>query len=490
MSAVVGLNPTGANSRGTALDPATKTRKPIGAGSSSSTAVVGTPAMVAGLREAFSLRDDPELLDLTADTSRSSRPQLVVANSGDHPSSHHFLLSVFQDPSYDEFISLLDDPYYEPSDRLLVKYKDRILSHLLMSQRTMHFLSEGVPVSILNWLGTLPEFRGLGYAKRLMHVADQLMREDGSMLGMLRTRIPYFFRPHGWAVCGRHCHSVASSRDLLSVLRGRLDKRRSPRLNIRPWRQVELPALMRLYRLNTTNTIGTFERTEAYWRWLISRKTFDQIYVAIQGPAKMELDDTNSSIVGYAVTRDDEVIEMMTSPRHPSAAYQLLSRACSEAIERDYHHVIVHAPRNAPLHEPFLAAGGQCYDQLAQAGEVFMVKVLDPGAMLRMLAGRLHRRAEEAGLSRPCELGLSVEGARYRIVLTRRSVKVEEDRLGRSYLQCNDAELTRLLLGHLDLSVAVAEERMQASTAVAMEIGAILFPPLPIWRPPLDRLSY
>ena len=73
-------------------------------------------------------------------------------------------------------------------------------------------------------------------------------------------------------------------------------------------------------------------------------------------------------------------------------------------------------------------------------------------------------------------------------MLTRRSVKVGQSRLGRSYLTMNDADFTRLLLGHLDLEEAVAAGRVQTSTRVAQEAASILFPRLPLWRAPLDEV--
>jgi hypothetical protein len=63
-----------------------------------------------------------------------------------------------------------------------------------------------------------------------------------------------------------------------------------------------------------------------------------------------------------------------------------------------------------------------------------------------------------------------------------------QPRLNRSYLSCNGAEFTRLLLGHVDIDDAVAAGRLVASTRVAHETAQVLFPQVPFWRPPLDDL--
>lgn len=435
---------------------------------------------------------DPTLVGDPADLQL---PQLTLGTAGDHSAVYQFLMAVFQGPSRDSFLAGLDDPFYEPRDRLLIKQGPRILGHVHLTSRVMHFGSLQFPVTGLHWLGTIPEFRGCGLARQLLRAADDAMRTDQAMLGVLSTRIPHFFRSAGWAVCGRHSHARAGARDLLAQLSAKskpvLERdplASQPILTIRPWRQVELPALERIYTANTASAIGAYQRTEAYWRWLISRKNFDQIYVAIDGPERSDLDESTASIIGFVATKEDHIIELMTMPGLHCVAEQLLARACGEAIERDFHTVVLHAPPHDPLYKLFELAGGSLYQHEAHQGEVFMAKLLDPLGFLRALTPELHRRADEAGLPRPCELGLLVEGQKYCVTLTRRSAKIGVKKIGRSYLCCNQAEFTRLVLGHVDLDDAVSHGRLKASTRLAAETARILFPRLPFWRPPLDDL--
>ena len=118
-----------------------------------------------------------------------------------------------------------------------------------------------------------------------------------------------------------------------------------------------------------------------------------------------------------------------------------------------------------------------------------MAKLMNPIGFLKMLCPELHGRAEAAGLTRPCELGLVVDGEKYRLVVSRRSVKFGRHKIGRSYLACGGANVTRLLLGHLDIDEALADGRLRASTQLAAETARALFPRLPVWRPPLDEMS-
>jgi predicted N-acetyltransferase YhbS len=398
------------------------------------------------------------------------------------------LTSTLATASRDNLLASLDDPFYEPCHRLVIRHDGRMLSHVHLSPRTMRLEKLQLPVSVLSGLATWPEYRCLGLARRLLAAAEQTMASEGAALGMLRTSIPHFFRAAGWAVCGRHSISRARPRDLLAQLVPHPDLALEQGPLVRPWRQVELPALMRLYQSWSRSCSGTFERTEAYWRWLISRKHFDQIFVAIHGPDRQELDNVCLPIVGYVVVRGHEVLELVADPSHPRAAEQLLARACGESIERDFTTLVYHAPPNDALHDRFEAAGGTRIHHESASGEVFMVKPLDPMGVLREMCGQLHDRAEQRGLPRPCELGLLLHGQKHRLAITRRSVKLAGRRLGRSYLRMNDAEFTRLLLGHVRLDEAVANGRVEASTRVALDTAAALFPELPLWHSPLDEV--
>jgi predicted acetyltransferase len=420
---------------------------------------------------------------------------VVEAAAGDHGVVHQFLQSVFQAPSCDHFAAANEDPFYEPRDRLVVKDRHRILAHVHVAQREMHFGPFTLPVGGLSWLGTLPECRGRGLAQSLLASATSHMLADGAQLGLLRTRIPHFFRPQGWAACGRHSYSRAGARAVMARLAPLEWDLTTVAYRVRPWRQVELPALMRLYGNDSAGAFGPFVRSEAYWRWLLGSRTFDQVLVAVHGPDRCELADDPTSIVGYAITRENrcrpeqQVLELMVAPEHPAAAAHLLARACSEALEHDPHiSVALHASPEHPLHETFAAVGGHRHWHEVDQGEVTMVRLLDPKAFLGRMVPLWHARADAAHLDRPCELGLLVEGGRWQIVLTRRSAKLVSGKLGRSYLSCNWAELTRLLFGHSGADEPLAAGRLESSTRLAADIARVLFPKLPLWHSPLDTL--
>ena len=118
-----------------------------------------------------------------------------------------------------------------------------------------------------------------------------------------------------------------------------------------------------------------------------------------------------------------------------------------------------------------------------------MTRLMNPTGFLKLLCPELHLRAEAARMTRPCELGLLVEGEKYRLIVSRRSVKLSRNKIGRSYLACTMANFTRLVLGHFDLDDAIAAGRLRSSTQLATETARVLFPQLPLWRPPLDEVG-
>ena len=83
-----------------------------------------------------------------------------------------------------------------------------------------------------------------------------------------------------------------------------------------------------VYRHSAAGTWGALDRSEAYWRWLVGRKAHDELIVAIHGRDDWDVLERPAHIVGYAVTRGSQVIELATlpdvSPSRRSAARKSL----------------------------------------------------------------------------------------------------------------------------------------------------------------------
>ena len=314
---------------------------------------------------------------------------------------------------------------------------------------------------------------------------------------MLETNVPAFYQRHGWTLSHQPCYSTADARGILSylgthqprdrriVLDDQANSSANP-YNIRLWRHVEQDALIHLYNRHTAGCYGPLERNEDYWRWLFSRRGYDRIYVAINGPDKIELDQSLKAIVAYAIIKQGRILEIMTSPGHDQAGHQLVKRVCADVIEQEDGPIRIDAPPGDPLHAFMVSSGGHLHHQENHAGTYTMAKLFDSLAVLKALQKEINQRAHQANLNRPFELGLEIHGKWHQILFTPRSIKLVPGKSGRSHLRCDDSVLAQFLMGYLDVPQAVEEGLLQASTRVAAETAQVIFPRLPLWRPPLD----
>jgi len=416
---------------------------------------------------------------------RRVRSPVIPCTAREHVALSAFLAEIFGSGYPPKFQAALDDPFYEPCDRLLLRRMGRLVAHAHITHRAMQFGPLSLPVAGLDGLATEGDCRGQGLGTHLLMAAERKMAQSGALVGLLRTRVPHFFRRTGWALCGSGFRAAANPHRVLSrLLEQGLGLRRGGRIQVRPWRRWEEDAIARIYRQNLPGSFGLLERTRSYWHWLLERRAYDQFYVALDGPDLWDLKESSTQVVGYAAIRGERVIELMTAPGRRKAVMELLARTCGDAIEQDHRQIAMHAAVDSPALEYFRdgTESSPC-----EQPEVCMARLLDPLGLLRKLCAVFAQRAAVAGLARPVELGLLVDGRKYQIDIAG-SGRVTADSIGRSYLRLNVADFTRLVLGQLDWERALAENRVVPSTALAHDAARVLFPRLPYWRPLLDDL--
>jgi ribosomal protein S18 acetylase RimI-like enzyme len=398
----------------------------------------------------------------------------------------HFLTEIFGSGYPAEFQASLDDPFYTPSDRLLLRRMGCLIAHVHVTGRIMQFGSLSLPVAGMQGLATATNCRQQGLGTHLLLAAEKRMAQSGALVGLLRTRFPHFFRRTGWALCGGSSGCEASPHAVLArLLEQGLSLRRTARIPVRPWRRWEEDAIGRVYRQNLPGSYGMLERTRLYWHWLLERRAYDQFYVALDGPDLWDFKESSTRLVGYAAIKGKKIIELVTVPDRQKVAMELLARACGDAIEQDHCRIALHAPADSPLLGYFRGRLEPSPHWISDPTEYCMARLFNPLGILRMMCGVFVQRATEAGLGRPLELGLLVDGRKYQIEMLG-SGRATADTLGRSYLRLNVADFTRLVLGQLDWDRALVEGRVVPSTELAHDAGRVLFPPLPFWRPMLD----
>jgi predicted N-acetyltransferase YhbS len=409
---------------------------------------------------------------------RRGSVEYCLGTEADHEAVYQTLLHVFHGPDREAFLGALSDPVYRPDQRLLAKVDGRIVSHVHLTERQMRYGSVSIPANGVIWVGTLPEFRGMGFAQNLMRLASKRARENGFVLQVLTTGMPQFYRPLGWGVCGRQTFAQTMSRNLPQVSDGMIEGR-GAFWHVRPWRQVELGDLMGLYELQYAHTTGTIVRSEEYWRWMIGRKYAHVIWVACQG----------ESVRGYAFIKDHKVLEIAFDPAYPQALRALLGRVRAEALERAYPEVTVSAPGDHQVIDVVRTASGKIIDQDAYDGTVSMYHIPDVGGFLKCILPELARRAAVSGSAMPLELGICVDDDRWLIHVDGKNSRVEPEKLSRRHLTLTQPALVRLLMGHTGIAAASDEEGFIASTSTALDAARILFQPVPIWRSPLDSAT-
>ncbi len=312
----------------------------------------------------------------------------------DHEAVYQTLLHVFHGPDRDSFLGALSDPVYQPQHRLLARVDGKVVSHVHLTERQIRYGSATIPINGVMWVGTLPEFRGMGFAQNLMRLASDRATQGGAVLQALTTGMPQFYRPLGWGICGRQTFAQILSRNLPQVSDGVVEGR-GGFWHVRPWRQVELGDLMALYDGQYARTTGSVVRSEEYWRWIIGRRYAHVIWVACQG----------ETVRGYAFIKDHKILELAFDPAYPQAMRALLGRVRSEALERAYPEVSVYAPSDHPVMDVIRGSSGRIIDQEAYDGTVSMYHIPDLGRFLQGVLPELSRRAIESGTRAPPRAG-------------------------------------------------------------------------------------
>lgn len=432
---------------------------------------------------------------------------IQAGNAGDNPLVLQLLGQVYRRDVADDFQSRLDEPLYQPADRLLLCRDEHLIGHVQVSKQIGWFHGERCPIARFQDFVTLPEYDSSHCGVSLLEVAESVAVNEGAVLGLVRTDRAEWFEQHGWSRCRGQGHTRANTRAILSHLDAQQSRRNQDRstIEIRTWRHFELDDILQIYQQLTTHKWGSLQRSLETWQWLVGRKGHDQILLAIEhaaesaakGPAihaadvnemGQSLRRASGRVVGYAVVRDSCIVEMLTLPGHASARAQLLTQACRDAIDRDHHFVSLHTPAADPLHELLVTAGGSWIADSVAKGEQWMLKLLAPDRWIDRLFPVLHARAREAGVRRPLEIDFAVDDRFHRLTLTRRSSRFAPIGVSPVAVQCDRLGLQDLLTSNLTFPEAIAQGRLRTPHLGILRTLAALFPPTLFWQSPFPHL--
>lgn len=426
----------------------------------------------------------------------SKKACIALGNAGDHSLAKNFL-STFGAESTDDFSHWLDEPSYEPMDRLLARCDDQIIGHVHLTQRPIVWDGIKIPSVTLQDFVIHPDYKNTECCLQLLDSAIALANETDALVSAIRIsgKVPDAFG--NWSKCPSHAVTQSSARGVLSLMQpdlvqaprkhysNLLPKRRS-NCRVRLCRRIEQALLTNIYRVATTNAYGAVWRNEAYWHWLLSRKVHDQVLV-------VEALDRRSTptVVGYAMSQHDRILEMIMLPGYESFAKDLLIRTCQDVIERGLHEISLLLPQDNPLHEIMVTAGG-CYipGRESPSGELYL-SILNRQKFIAELSPYWIHRLKQAKIPKPIALHFNLDGTLYTFTITKRGVQfkpTEDKQLGCSL---SEKLFDRMLLGQLNVESAIASGPIQVESDEIMRILLALFGQVNIWQSPLDsRVPY
>jgi predicted acetyltransferase len=418
-------------------------------------------------------------------------PTILSANAGDHGLVHEFLRFVQGGHASDDFANWLDEPTYEPNDRILVKLGERLGGHAHLLQRVAMFDGVSLPVACLVDFALLPDLRETIWERSLLEAAQRAAIDSHAVVAMARTARPEPFMACGWLPARGQGHSHANTHEILSQLAGNtaIDMRRQS-LHVRLWRHMELDALCRTYGSLAERRWGILQRSEAYWRWLVGRKVHDSLLICSEGTDRADDEPIDSRIVGCAMTHGSQILELHYLATHPLAGVLLLARACQDAIEQDYHHVSLHAPVEEPVHQHLIHAEGEWHSESNADGECLMVKLLDPERWFELMFPVLDARATEAALPRPAVLRIDDGRQRLRLELNRRGSRLATAKVREIDVRGTSEAIHSLFIGNLDIDEARAAGQIEPADARIGESLAALFPARSFAPSPFDMRRF
>ncbi len=429
--------------------------------------------------------------------------QFAPGTATDHPAIERLLSSVFPHHQFaDRWQAALDDPLYEPCDRLLARQSDRLLAHVQVSPRVWHAGPLALKTSHLSWLATDARFRRGGLAAEMLLRAEQHALAQGSLLVTAWCTDPSYFLRRGFVKCAERGFHQLHPQHMLANL-----PEPEAGLTIRPWRRCEGSALVDLHTRRSQSAWGAFARTEAVWQWLVSQQPPRLVYVATDGPERRRGGPEVESLAGYLVMQGNRILELGCRPADATVPLAMLSRVCRDAVERgeaslslihpapcEWEACLAATPtRPEPPHATLVAKPLNLPRLLTSfaPGLTAIARRATPAIGALGLILSIERAAHANGTGQSSANGNAVlralETLRGQWIFERRRhPKFAVGNIGRSYISTSPQDLLLLLLGAASVEELAGSGRLQVSNKTAERSASALFTPRPAWVSPLD----
>lgn len=433
--------------------------------------------------------------------SSAKNLRISPASQGDRFAIFQLMQRALMKPSEADLLWQLERPGYSPAEHLICRSGQHLVGHAHLVPRKIHWGATNVDAFYVEHFVTASEYSDLEIPQSLFAAIDNRIERSNASFAITRTNHPQQFLKQGWTVLGESYVSQAPVIDLLTAFNAPVDKgpivsltpSKPRKISVRLWRQVETDALRNLYERCVEHSYGATVRTDEHWQWLLNRRAYDRIYIAIDGGNKLALDGDISRILGYAVVSGTTILEMMTVSDDRRPAEILMSRICSDALENDQTHIQFQAEPEHELHQILRDCQVDSSVLSTNRGYInrnyLLVRAGDPIQYLAEMAPTLHQLAAQNLADFPCELGLEIDGEKYCLYFEKNKISLTDDKLGRSFLRLSSMTLMRILLGDLDFSSAIESGQVFASTQVATNLAMKIPTKKPIWFTQWDDLA-
>jgi len=253
-------------------------------------------------------------------------------------------------------------------------------------------------------------------------------------------------------------------------------------------------ALSKLYQNCVVGQYGPFLRSAKYWTWLLDRRGFDELIVALEGQQDAPDDggETSSKLLGYYATRSGRIVEMMACTHRSQPACELLLFAFRDAKEHNRQQVELEAPWGSQCCSFLQKLLGEKMPAGHPGDSSVMAKLLDPASFLTSMLPELSFRFLQSGRAPGASLGLRIEGHPFTCRLEESQVRILRNSRADCWVNLSQHQATRLfLIGQRpsDDGLKSREKPEDVGAGLVRELLQDLFPPIGFWRSVLDDLK-
>ncbi|MDG2208137.1 MAG: hypothetical protein P8K78_09565 [Pirellulales bacterium] len=425
------------------------------------------------------------------------------ATSGDYSAVEQFLCVDLRRLQATDFQDHFENSETPLDYRLLLKRREQIVGHVLLRFRDVRWGQSRIATCRFGPLDLLPEYRNSVATNAMLQAIERTARERRTVLiradladisqgGPLSHWPAHWLTTSGLVRFESHPQAILAELEIRTEKASTLNRReyiKSRReTHIRPFRQIELPALMKIYRSYEAAGFGFLHRTEDQWQSLARRTPRTHILVAVDHRRNRRIKQRGGQIVAYAVIRDNNIVEMIGLARHALATEHLLARICADAVERNV--PTIQLPALSPggcFHEVCAAAARSVKASKQSLKQPEIVCVPSEKLLVRRLGPELLRRWQSLGGGTDAELGWGSGDRACRLILSEKGAKLQAGSDAADRLICSHQVWIRLLIGELSAPVAFATDLLEASTPTAKRLAETLFPQLPVWHSSWDH---